>query len=364
MTENEAFIQAIVASPDDDHRRLIYADWLDERGDPRGEFIRVQFAREELPADSRDHVELLVREKLLLAKHEKDWLGPLQMPGAEWQFRRGFVEGGTVLLDDFLKDGETLIRGAPLRYLRFITSTSSRDPFREVDLKRLELLARSPLLTRLSGIELSNLGLEDPGLEVLVQSPQVQGLKELDLESNRITSTGIRSLTNSPHLQQLQKLTLSFNPIGDLGLQLLAGSPHLPALEHLALAHCQIRADGLQTLATSPLIGRLVSLDLDDNGIGNTGARALARSARLARLTSLSLRNSHLNDIGVESLVASPALRRLESLDLKGNHVSDRGAAALCQSSMHSLKELILGWRLSSELETRLQERFGPAVHL
>ena len=36
------FLAAICANPDDDAPRLVYADWLDEHGDPRGEFIRVQ----------------------------------------------------------------------------------------------------------------------------------------------------------------------------------------------------------------------------------------------------------------------------------------------------------------------------------
>ncbi len=44
MTHDDAFLQAIIERPDDDAPRLIYADWLDERGDPRGEFIRVQCA--------------------------------------------------------------------------------------------------------------------------------------------------------------------------------------------------------------------------------------------------------------------------------------------------------------------------------
>lgn len=44
--EKEAFLRRICESPDDDAPRLIYADWLDERGDSdsrdRAEFIRVQ----------------------------------------------------------------------------------------------------------------------------------------------------------------------------------------------------------------------------------------------------------------------------------------------------------------------------------
>ena len=44
MTHDDAFLQAIIEDPDHDAPRLLYADWLEERGDPRGEFIRVQCA--------------------------------------------------------------------------------------------------------------------------------------------------------------------------------------------------------------------------------------------------------------------------------------------------------------------------------
>ena len=38
-----AFLDAILAHPDDDGPRLVYADWLDEQGQAaRAEFIRVQ----------------------------------------------------------------------------------------------------------------------------------------------------------------------------------------------------------------------------------------------------------------------------------------------------------------------------------
>lgn len=35
MTQDEAFLSAIAESPDDDALRLIYADWLQDHGDPR-----------------------------------------------------------------------------------------------------------------------------------------------------------------------------------------------------------------------------------------------------------------------------------------------------------------------------------------
>ncbi|HKB06377.1 MAG TPA: TIGR02996 domain-containing protein [Gemmataceae bacterium] len=42
MTDDEApLYRAVLANPGDDAPRLIYADWLDERGDPRGEYLRL-----------------------------------------------------------------------------------------------------------------------------------------------------------------------------------------------------------------------------------------------------------------------------------------------------------------------------------
>ena len=42
MNEDEAFIRAIVDSPGDDTSRLVYADWLDDRSDPRGTYLRAE----------------------------------------------------------------------------------------------------------------------------------------------------------------------------------------------------------------------------------------------------------------------------------------------------------------------------------
>src|SRR5262245_36122621 len=41
MTDEEALIRAILAAPGDWPFRLVYADWLEERGDPRAEYLRL-----------------------------------------------------------------------------------------------------------------------------------------------------------------------------------------------------------------------------------------------------------------------------------------------------------------------------------
>src|SRR5262245_10482866 len=47
--EEQAFVQAVLETPDDEGIRLIFADWLEERGDPYGEFIRTQCELARLP---------------------------------------------------------------------------------------------------------------------------------------------------------------------------------------------------------------------------------------------------------------------------------------------------------------------------
>ncbi len=42
MSIEQSFFQSIRDQPGDDAIRLIFADWLEEQGDPRGEFIRLQ----------------------------------------------------------------------------------------------------------------------------------------------------------------------------------------------------------------------------------------------------------------------------------------------------------------------------------
>ena len=65
MDEDFDFIQDIQAEPNDELRRLIYADWLEDRGDIRGAFLRLeaQLARmsvkDEGFADAKDRLEEL-----------------------------------------------------------------------------------------------------------------------------------------------------------------------------------------------------------------------------------------------------------------------------------------------------------------
>jgi uncharacterized protein (TIGR02996 family) len=91
MTD-EAFLQTIAEDLDDDTPRLVYADWLDEHGQPeRAEFIRVQCELAGMTADDPRRDDLRTCEQELLAEHGDAWgmrpYGP---------FERGFQERALV----------------------------------------------------------------------------------------------------------------------------------------------------------------------------------------------------------------------------------------------------------------------------
>jgi uncharacterized protein (TIGR02996 family) len=87
--DEAALLAAVLAAPADDAPRLVYADWLTERGDPRGELILLQCARAATGGAPT------AREEELLARSARAWLGPLEpwvvRGGAS--FVRGFLDG-------------------------------------------------------------------------------------------------------------------------------------------------------------------------------------------------------------------------------------------------------------------------------
>src|SRR5947208_5706385 len=75
-----AFLREAKENPDDDTPRLILADWLEDRGDPRGEFVRLQ-------ATHKQHE----RAKAISELHKAEWLGELTQKGMI-HFYRGLAE--------------------------------------------------------------------------------------------------------------------------------------------------------------------------------------------------------------------------------------------------------------------------------
>jgi uncharacterized protein (TIGR02996 family) len=92
MSDEDAFLAAVRAAPDDNTPRLVYADWLDEHGRPGGAFLRAECELSALnPADPR-RSELQAVVRGTSAGVDPGWLAavsraPIENCGVEFQFR-------------------------------------------------------------------------------------------------------------------------------------------------------------------------------------------------------------------------------------------------------------------------------------
>jgi uncharacterized protein (TIGR02996 family) len=124
MTDEEfGFIQAVVKDPDNDTPRLLYADWLDEQGDPaasaRAEFIRIQC---QLARDHTRHPLLdqhRQRERELLRAYQARWVAEVAHTNlvSTCRFHRGFLTGIGLPAHQFFTLAPRLFRLAPIQQL-------------------------------------------------------------------------------------------------------------------------------------------------------------------------------------------------------------------------------------------------------
>jgi uncharacterized protein (TIGR02996 family) len=319
---HDGFLRAILDEPDDDVHRLVYADWLEERGDPRGEFIRAQVEAAALPDGDPRRAVPEARANELRRRHHEEWDRPLldaagydpnaggllgllgtvaRLFRAPWlkpppyrhDYRRGFVEVIHVDMGRFVERAAALFSVAPIQEVYF-----------EVMSSRLTDLAALPQLARVRGLHLLYTSLREEALVELFASPHLTGLRTLDLSGNVLSELALRllgvstcargltalnlcncdvsergalALAESPALAALADLDLSLNPVGDLGAAALAAAPHLRNLTSLSLAATTVGEDGALALARSPHLGRLRQLNLDDVVIGRAALEALRR---------------------------------------------------------------------------------------
>lgn len=72
MSEESSFLRAILNHPTDDTARLVYADWLEERDDPRAEYLRLEVKRHHSPR-RRAALEKRMGALALGAKLDQKW---------------------------------------------------------------------------------------------------------------------------------------------------------------------------------------------------------------------------------------------------------------------------------------------------
>ena len=309
--------------PGDAANHLIYGDWLQSRGDPRGALVTLQRAVSEAdPGDHRASRELRARELEYRKRHLSHLFGPLRRVADEvvetWSL--GFIDAA------FVGAGRHRANTSPLSTLR--------------DLLRL------PIAARLRKLGLTTRLLRREAVEaILCESEVVAWLRELEL-GDQIRADGPSPLVFRwlwSHLPRLRKLTLRSDrpPLRSL---------HSASLEHLELYMLglpntaivtEITTDGPGPGDSHPhhfVAGRLPRLRTLSLGFETTQDMSPAAFAALLSLpefdgvSALNLRlpRHQAMPVGVAEILASiPRLSALEVLDLSGCSVDARGMAAI-----------------------------------
>lgn len=190
---SDELLQAVLDAPDDDAPRLAYADWCDQNGNPRGQFIRFQI----------EHAEETYLEWAALSQFADAWAEPIGPLVQRFEFRRGFVQNITVDAPIWLAKGEWMLQHAPIRYvdLRRITAAD------------IAQIADSPTLLRITGLFLDHNHLDDADIIRLVASPNLKNLRWLGLTFNGIGEKGVEALAASTNLPSLERLSFDQNRV-------------------------------------------------------------------------------------------------------------------------------------------------------
>jgi uncharacterized protein (TIGR02996 family) len=355
LSLRDALESALVENPDDLATHYAYADFLQEQGDPRGEFIQVQLALEDPQRSEAEKSKLEARVAELLSEHEREWLGILTdgvllseeelagtwprfaQPPITYQFARGWLDS-IVLRDqpDFGRLpnlGPLLCLAPQARLLRKLVLEYYDDDL-------VETLLEAPFLRNLRVLQLGrsmsghyNLSeiVEFPLLvELIAKLPRIQ---ELRLFAADYDAARLFALSNLVSLRVLQIYYFS-DAQDEYPLEVLAGNPALGSLTHLLLhppyhhVPC-IRLAGVRAIVHSRHLRNVTHLQLHRSDIGDVGCTEIVTSGILKRLKVLDLRHGKITDTGARILADCPELRRLESLDIERNALTQAGVNVL-----------------------------------
>lgn len=270
MLAAQSFLRTILERPDDDTARLVYADWLEEQGEPLAEMIRIQCELAHLGGGAeRRRAQLLDRERELRVLHEAEWFGAMQALGVSGRFLRGLVEVHVSGIHLYLDMAERLLCLPHVLHVRLTDAAATRDEVRA--------LAASAAFMHVRRLDLSRSRLGNDGILHLAKAERPGRLSHLDFSSNLISSTGLRYLVESVDLSDLVELRFSGNGIGEGGALALARCPRLSRLRILDLSYNQLGTVGGEYLSEAVSLNHLQCLLVRGNSIGPKGKKALRR---------------------------------------------------------------------------------------
>jgi uncharacterized protein (TIGR02996 family) len=347
---HDAFLSAVVESPDDDLPRLAYADWLDENGQPeRAELIRVQCEMARTERWTPRHAELSARSDALLSPANlREWAVPLGFQPYPNNFGRGFVERDCFAPSRFLALAPAIFERAPLRQVDLMTPDAGGDTYTGVNSAAEERL-REEVVASAALAPARELVLFDLGPKTasrLARSPHLARLEKLGLyggpaadaleviASGRLT--GLRGLTLSAHNDPPPESPR------DGGVAALERSDLAPRLTELCLIDLHVTAAGAACLASGRWAA-LRRLYLDDDAIGNAGVAAVLHSPLAPNWSALTFRGRWLTGRAVRAVAECPGLVGLEELRLEARRVTaDDVTRLLLSPHLGRLRELTL----------------------
>ncbi len=339
--DGEALLAAVLEHPEEDAPRLVYADWLTEQGDPRGELIAVQCRLARLPAQDPSSVALLTRQLELLNDRgamERSFPGLL---GPGWraqllpQGRVGIDFGGGIF-GMALERGFVRVLSIDQQHLGVLGRVLAREPVRELriltlpeDGARLAALRSFGCVRRLTlegGAYAS--GLQPEGLSLLLESRELGRLEVLELNEQQLEDLGVMQLAaRGPEvLPALSGLRIAGDTVSAVAIEMLAATRWFRRLTSVAFDHVGLDWAGVSALVSGGPT-QWESLALDHDGLTLREVKLVFEAPVFSRLKRLSLQRNNLNHVA--PVLASPLLGALELLSLQGNPLSDSARQVL-----------------------------------
>ncbi|MFK7767592.1 MAG: TIGR02996 domain-containing protein [Mariniblastus sp.] len=375
MSSHEIFLSEIVNNPSNMDPRLVYADWLIEKGDPLGEFIQAQIELAGNCTAARKKTLSKIQKSLQpkLSPNNKLAKQHLRKP----DYRMGFIEHATIGLQAFIDHGNVLCQQFPLRSVQLTAGSNKMDKLTEcAHLKHIEhidfrsndfnsesvakfancehlanlksihfrssnfgepgalAIANSKYLSNVESIEISNNEeWSNECMKVICESKTLSGLKRFRLEgSNNLTQPFCKHFASATFRENLQSLEFTFVKVGNSGLtELIRNS--FPSLSTLLLNGCNLSGNGLAFLCkNNERLPSLTTLGLNFNSIDDRGAIALSKSELLAQLLDVRMSQNQLDFEGLNAIAKSPKRNKKTKFYLPKNPISGSQLLALIES--------------------------------
>ncbi len=335
MARNSELEALIAKSPDEISNYTVYADWLIQQNDPRGELINAQLKQETAPDAT-----LEARIAALHAAHDAAWLGDLAAlkDGFSVTWRRGFLHdvtlGGDDSADVQLGDLYQKLRPLPvaqqihgLRFAAFqdddgepswdsaveamveygVPSTLrklvfDRGGYWDISWTHLNIL--EPVYARVPDLEHLEIILGHMNLGTI----DLPNLRHFEVWTGGFTGENMKSVV-AANWPKLETLLLRFGGNEDYGgsctvddvLPLLS-STKIPNVRHLALANSAFIDSLIAPLATSPLLKQITKLDLSLGQMTDEGANAIVEHASAFKHLTLDVNRNYLTTDALTAL--------------------------------------------------------------